>query len=897
MTQDDEKDRIIAELRRQLAESQAYRASQSGDGATAQGDGADAAGKQAVIVRGDSSAPITTSPQLSAGEGAQIIYAEEGATIVIGDAQIPMRTVDQKTELGKYLRYVISQNRYLQLQGIRSGGKLVNIELDRIYITLRAAPQGIHEDDLAWLAVERGFAPGEQHRSDGMNPAPGEHRSVSVNEALAAHPRMVILGDPGSGKTTLLRYMALLYARDVADGTGQVEQKLGLPESQKLPIFIPLRQLGRYLGEHHPREDGTEGPLVVLRFLAQMLQNENIAAGGTFFDPWLEGGAVILFDGLDEVADPDLRRRVSRLVDAFTRAYPRNRYVVTSRVVGYTEMSQLNEGYAVSKALDFTLQDVERFLTQWHRLVAIGQMGPGESAEHAAARQTQQLLRDIEDNQRVRELAINPLMLTVIALIHRDRVKLPERRAELYAEAIDVLLGKWDEARGVQGPLILDTRSFDISDRRLALQAVALRMHEQKIKEIDAEPLRLILREQLSNAVDDPRDLDMAVTRFLEVIQERTGLLIARGEGVFSFSHLTFQEYLAALAVAGRDDYVEHTLRRAGEEWWREVILLEAGHLSAQSSERTSRLIRAIANAKQEPALYHNLVLAAECIRDAGAGRVAGDIEAEIRRGLRAELESPAPQGALASLQTFFARGMSAKAALRRRIAAAEALGQIGGSSFWSRPYGEPEWITIPAGPFQMGEGAERHTVILPEFWMARAPVTNAQYELFVRLGAGRPPDRWEGRAVPRGREAHPVTDVTWRDAMAYCRWLSQMCGKLIRLPSEAEWEKAARGDTDSRIYPWGDDFDPARCNTRESGIGDTTPVGVFARGASPYGCLDMAGNVWEWTRSLWSKDGGEPEFGYPYDPSDARREDEEVSDDVGRVLRGGSWGDARGYV
>ena len=161
-----------------------------------------------------------------------------------------------------------------------------------------------------------------------------------------------------------------------------------------------------------------------------------------------QGGAVILLDGLDEVADPELRRRVARLVEDFTRAYPQCRYIVTSRIVGYTGAARLGENYATTTVRDFTLADVEGFLTHWHRLVAVGQMGPGESAEAFAADQTQQLLSAIKANERIRELAINPLMLTVIAMVHRDRVKLPDRRAELYAEAIDVLLGKWEEAQG-----------------------------------------------------------------------------------------------------------------------------------------------------------------------------------------------------------------------------------------------------------------------------------------------------------------------------------------------------------------------------------------------------------------------------------------------------------------
>ena len=870
----------------------------SGSGAIAQGQDAVSVAAQGVAIGGDSSGDVNTGKQLTAAEGAQIVYAEKGATVVIGDAPIAMTAVERESALGRYLQHLISQNRYLQLQGIRSGGKLVNIELDRIYVTLRATRQHAQRTEVDWLAHEMALAPGERHSGRDQAP-PSDTTHITVNEALGDHKRLVVLGDPGSGKTTLLRYLALLYARDLAERTRLVHEQLALTESGVLPIFLPLRQIGRYLAEHHPNDDGTEGHGILLRFLAQMLRNERIEMPAAFFDDWLNGGrSAVLLDGLDEVADPKLRRRVSRLVDSFTRAYASCRYVVTSRVVGYTEASQLSEGYATTTVRDFTMDDVQVFLTQWHRLVAIGQMGPGEIAEAFAANQTRQLLDAIEKNDRVRELAINPLMLTVIALIHRDRVKLPDRRAELYQEAVDVLLGKWDEARGVQESLILNDQPFDISDRRLVLQHVALTMHEQALKEIDAEPLRAVLAQQLGDAVQDPRELEAVVARFLSVIRERTGLLIARAEGAYAFSHLTFQEYLAALSIAGRDDYVDYTLRRAADEWWREVILLEAGYLSTQSKEKTTRLIKGIADNKTEPAPYHNLVLAAECVRDAGANRIVGDLETELRGRLQRELETPVASGRFAALQTIFKRGMSAEAATKRRIAAAEALGKIGGSQFWTLAHGEPEWVQIAAGEFTMGEPREAHRVLLPDYVISRVPISNAQYELFVQATDHEPPENWNGKRAPRGKEMHPVVEVSWHEALAYCRWLSQVTGKPITLPSEAEWEKAARGADDAREYPWSGPFDAARCNVSESGFDGTTPVGIFRNGASPYGCLDMAGNVWEWTRSLWSKDWQKPDFAYPYEPDDQKREDLEAGDDVRRVVRGGSWdfdrGDAR---
>ncbi len=859
-----------------------------GSGAVAQGPGSMAVGEKGVALGGVSHGDVNTGHQLSAEQGGQIIYAETGATIVIGEVPVPMTAVDRHSTLGRYLQHLISQNRYLQLQGIRSGGKLVNIELDRIYVTLRTSSQRAQRAKVDWLANETALAPGERQRGNEEAPA-NDTTQVSVNEALYDHKRLVVLGDPGSGKTTLLRYLALLYGRDFAEGQHQVPETLRLAEDGVLPVFLALRQIGRYLAEHHAKDDGTEGHAILLQFLVRTLKQERIEVPADFFDEWLKSGrAVVLLDGLDEVADPALRRRVSRLVDAFTRAYPDCRYVVTSRIVGYTEASCLSEGYATTIVRDFTLADVGVFLSQWHRLVAIGQMGPGDDAEAAAANQTRQLLASIEQNERVRELAINPLMLTVIALIHRDRVKLPDRRAELYQEAVDVLLGKWDEARGVQDSVIICDRTFDISDRRLLLQHVALTMHERAIKEIDAEPLRRLLAEQLGDAVTDPRDLDASVERFLGVIRERSGLLIARAEGTYAFSHLTFQEYLAALAVAGRDDYVDFSLRHTADEWWREVILLEAGYLSTQSKEKATNLIGAIADAKNEPQPYHNLVLASECLRDAGANRVVGNLEAMVRGRLQRELDTPSAKGFVGAVHTLLTRGVSPATAIKRRIAAAEALGKIGGSQFWTLPHGEPDWVAIPQGEFVMGEGDEAHRVFLPHYAISRVPITNAQYQIFVQANEYDPPGDWNGKRAPRGREIHPVVNVRWHDALAYCRWLSGITGRPITLPSEAEWEKAARGADDARSYPWGETFNAARCNVEESGFGGTTPVGIFLNGASPYGCLDMAGNVWEWTRSRWAD--------YPYDARNEVQADL-TADDTDLLVRGGSWSGFRGFA
>ena len=209
------------------------------------------------------------------------------------------------------------------------------------------------------------------------------------------------------------------------------------------------------------------------------------------------------------------------------------------------------------------------------------------------------------------------------------------------------------------------------------------------------------------------------------------------------------------------------------------------------------------------------------------------------------------------------------------------------------KPPVEIEWVTIPAGEFLMGSDKKKdkkakdhetpqHRLYLPEFQIAKYPITNAQYQAFVAAAGHQAPEHWKDGVMPKGLENHPVVHVSWYDVQEFCKWAK------ARLPSEAEWEKAARG-VDGRIYPWGNDS-PAkdRCNFNGN-VNDTTPVDRHPKGASPYGVMEMAGNVWEWTNSLWGADFQKPQFGYPYNPHDGR-ETTDAPNTIMRIARGGSW-------
>lgn len=215
--------------------------------------------------------------------------------------------------------------------------------------------------------------------------------------------------------------------------------------------------------------------------------------------------------------------------------------------------------------------------------------------------------------------------------------------------------------------------------------------------------------------------------------------------------------------------------------------------------------------------------------------------------------------------------------------------------------------VEIPAGPFLMGSRDDdpladddekpQHTLTLETYWIGKTEVTNAQFRPFVEGGGYTNRSYWTAAGWEWRQEENitqpfswdkaewnsdqqPVVGISWYEALAYTRWLSVQTGHEFRLPTEAEWEKAARG-TDGRIYPWGYNWVAANCNCNDT-IGMTVPVGQYPDGASPYHVLDMAGNAWEYTATQWSK-------AYPYQV-EAEWSDAYMEEDTIRVVRGGGW-------
>ena len=211
-------------------------------------------------------------------------------------------------------------------------------------------------------------------------------------------------------------------------------------------------------------------------------------------------------------------------------------------------------------------------------------------------------------------------------------------------------------------------------------------------------------------------------------------------------------------------------------------------------------------------------------------------------------------------------------------------------------PY-EPETIQLSGGPFWMGSRPGEnippyevplHTVDLPTFRIGKYPVMNRQYEAFVVETHIEVPKQlgWEGQKVPQGREKYPVAGVTWYEALVYCEWLSGKTRRVYSLPTEAQWEKACRVGT-SCLYPWGDAFDPSRCNQGQENL---APVDRYPA-QNDYGFFDLVGNVRQWTCTIWEQE--DTPQAHPYPWQEDGRNDLSANSETPRVLRGSAMRDA----
>ena len=928
-----DRERFTATLRRelvQLGNLARFEATLIGDGAIAQ-DHSVAAGAGGVAVGGDVGGDAVATFHRIETEGGTYVEGNVQAGTFVGrdmhvhgDMYNGPPPEDTKEALTIYRRVVAQACGQLPLRGVDVGAADATagkkpMGLAHVYVdldtTTSIAPEGAAQGD----------AEGERHERGGALSGERETRPLSALEAVVANRRLVLLGDPGGGKSTFVNYVAYSLALSALGGGegASVAEESSLPgwpetERERLPIRVILRDFARWLPDPLPTR---AEPCHLWDFIEARLKAQKLDFVAKPLCTALEQGrALLLLDGLDEVPTPAQRVFVRDAVRTFVDRYDdpnrvtRNRVLITCRVLSYQLPADPDapdlrlSSFPTFELAPFDADKVDGFIDAWYAELARTGVVRAQDAGGLARE-----LREAVRRPDLWRLASNPLLLTVMALVHTHTGRLPDARALLYEDTVDILLWRWEQLKAGGGgaaprlqQLLLEAGRSEMDLKRVLAQ-LAYQAHTQVDDGTeDGEALADIGEFKLHKALAALKDGDLNwAGQVIETMKLRAGLLLERAPEVFTFPHRTFQEYLAGAHLATQPGFAQQAckLAEAGAVW-REVILLAVGRL-VYRLEDIAKLLALVgelcpAAAPQDATGWRKAWLAGDALLEAGINRVGDSaLGWDLLMRVRARLADLVTEGRLSP---------------RERVEAGDTLARLGDP----RPglgvdpeTGRPDfvWCEVSAGPFLMGEGDRQHTVELSGYSISLYPVTNHQYRSFVEAGGYEERRYWtaeglewkerEGWNAPRdygtpfNLENHPVVGVSWYEALAYCCWLTEVwreAGRIgpdeaVRLPTEAEWEKAARG-TDGRRYPWGNDANPARANYDHTSIGSTSAVGCFPNGASPYGCLDMAGNVWEWTSSLYEA--------YPYNASDGR---EDLGARGRRVLRGGAFNNLRDSI
>ena len=431
-----------------------------------------------------------------------------------------------------YYQSISEDFQWLDISGI-DRDKTFDIPLSEVYVRLRVIFDEDSDDE-----VQEGVS-----------------GPIGIQTALSRYQKLVIVGDPGSGKSTFLRFIALMIARSQAEfDLNLAEEALSLQPSFPTPIFVSCWDLSDYLRS----QEKADLPQV-LAFLAQRLASSSFPVSSDDLESLLRSGdCCLLFDGLDEVPTDEARARVSRLLEKFISRYQDNRFVITSRVRAYSGDTVLRGGFTRCDLQPFDSDDRAQFLRNWFALLF--KVAPAELGSHAkGAAEFNALTLAIENGPRIRPLAVNPLLLTVISIVHWNRKRLPEQRVELYDECVDVLLGQRKQAERAQRTSQIETLSDEAVGEQHEEQAwvrkrfaeIALLVQSSEGDDVTKrDVLNLLIPRFRDKGAESDDQAETRAERFLEQHELRSGLLVSRRSASYRFVHLTFQEYLASWHIS-----------------------------------------------------------------------------------------------------------------------------------------------------------------------------------------------------------------------------------------------------------------------------------------------------------------------------------------------------------
>ncbi len=570
-----------------------------------------------------------------------------------------------------YLKYLYYSHRTFDIKGLSTQG-IYALELEQIFVDLSIAPDAKLPE----------------------NPIPSELTSGghTIWEYLATpNPcKLAILGAPGGGKTTLLKHIALTLAVD------RKSRRDRMPDY--LPILLFLRE--------HVDAIRADPKLHLVEAISASLELMDEQPPQGWFEEYLDRGkCLIMLDGLDEVANAEDRHKVVAWVDLQMRVYGDCPFILTSRPHGYR--SNPLSGVLQLVVRPFNREQVERFVNNWYLANEIASYQKLDAGvEMAAKKGARDLLKRIYNARDIAELAVNPLLLTMIATLHKYRSSLPGRRVELYAEICDVLLGRKDQSSGLAIEL---TPAQRIS----VLQPLAFTLMERKTREIDLEAAAEVIAAPLKLVT-----AEIQPSEFLELIRNRSGILVEREQGSYGFSHKTFQEYLSATYIQA-EKMQDALVLRIDDSWWAETIRLYCAR--ADATPIVASCLRDI------PPSLDRLILAIEC--DYEALKLDPDVRDHLRQIIEDGLDS----------EDANVQHVAAEALLRLRLKRLARLDD-----------------TIYADT-------------------SETAVTNAEYQLFLDESSRKDttPDHWVAARFQPGSGKSPIKGVSPEQAIAFCQWLT----------------------------------------------------------------------------------------------------------------------------
>lgn len=639
-----------------------------------------------------------------------------------------------------------------------------------------------------------------------------DREPVDIEDLIPERRTLVIQGRAGSGKTTLVKHFTHMLI--------QSREWKGLADC--LPVLVFLKDLKGFDATHLNGNAET----------AEKLLAHWAAATGSNLDEetilgFCEAGKTVFFlDGLDEI-DESLRELVVTSFHGFKIEHGNCGIVLSGRPHGVDGVVRKWFGESLVEILPLAMPQVEEFVRKWFEHVF-------ESERHGVKRTAEDMIGEIRSHSSVGDLIDSPLMLTAICLLYADEKELPGQRSELYDRFVANLLYKRFGEEAVK------VRKF--------LMSLARETHEKGARNISrVEAVRILGKQYKKSGDESDEDHNDRLNEKFDVVEPACGLLKFE-KGGFGFFHLTFQEFTTANALVSAEtgSHFDTIAKYWDNDWYREVVQLYIGYLSIQSSGMANNIIQKILGEDNKHFARH--LLAVRSFID-------------IQRGNR---EDHVVESVVNRLWEVI--GSDAEPPVRAE--AGELLGRLGDARDLE------VFVRIPDGLYKTSVGVAN----LKSFEMSKYQVTNRWFRKFIDDDGYKKTEFWTeegGKWLERKNaehpgywydhkwncDNHPVVGVSWWEADAFCRWLTETRKDKwnYRLPTEGEWEAAA-GGKEKREFPWGESFDKNKCNTDESGIGKTSAVGIF-RGETPEGLSDMAGNVFELTCTNRSSDKTQSDF------------------------------------